>query len=119
MNVKYRQDNLHRMTSYTGTCSSIGHGLTLHVSFMVKCACYTGLWIHWFHDHGATIPNGLVTIERTSLVGVSHSKSDLIMPLMSRTVCCTMTRVLALYYRSLGTASTLLRSGNISGKPYL
>jgi hypothetical protein len=25
---------------------------------MVKCVCYTGLWIHWFCDFGATIPNG-------------------------------------------------------------
>ena len=27
-------------------------------------------------------------------------------------------RALALYYRSLETASTLLRRGNISGRPY-
>jgi hypothetical protein len=28
-----------------------------------------------------------------------------------------MARALALYYKSLGTASTLLRRGNISGRP--
>jgi hypothetical protein len=106
------------MTWYTGTCSSIGHELTIHVSFMVKCVYYTGLWIHQFRDLDATIPNGSVTIGRTSLVGVGHLESDSIVPLMLRTVCYTMARALTLYYRSLGIASTLLRRGNISGRPY-
>jgi hypothetical protein len=35
------------------------------------CVSY-GLWIHWFRDLDATIPNGTVTIGRTSLVGVGH-----------------------------------------------
>jgi hypothetical protein len=118
MHVKYRQDNLHRMTWYTGTCGSISHGLTMHVSFMVKCVCYTRLWIHWFRDPGAPIPNGSVTIGRTSLVGMSHSRLDSIVPLILRTVCCAMAEALTLYYRSLGTASTLLRRGNNSGRPY-
>ena len=43
MHVKYRKDNLHRMTWYTGTCSSNGHGLTIHVSFMVKSVLYGAL----------------------------------------------------------------------------
>jgi hypothetical protein len=86
---------------------------------MVKCVCYTGTWIHWLRDLGATIPNGSVTIRRTSLVSVGHSRLDSIMPLMLRTVCYVMARALALYYRSLGTASTLLRMGNISGRPYM
>jgi hypothetical protein len=84
---------------------------------MVKCVCYTGLWIHWFCNPGATIPNGSVTIGRMSLVGVGHSRSDLVMPLLLRTVCCAMVGALALYYKSLGIAPTLLRMGNISGKP--
>jgi hypothetical protein len=118
MHVKYRQDNLHRMTWHTSTCSSNGHGLTIHVSFMVKCVCYMGLWINWFRDLGVTIPNGSVTIGRTSLVGVGHSRSDLIMPLILCTLCCAMVGTLALYYRSHWIASTLLRMGNISGRPY-
>jgi hypothetical protein len=36
---------------------------------------------------------------------------------MLLTVFCAMARALALYYRSLGIASTLLKRGNISGKP--
>jgi hypothetical protein len=75
------------MTWYTSTCGSIGHGLPIHVSFMVKCVCYTGLLIHWFHDLDAIILNCSVTIGRTSLVGVGHSGSDLIMPLMLRMIC--------------------------------
>jgi hypothetical protein len=75
------------MTWYTSTCGSIGHELTIHVSFMVKCVCYTGLWIHWFRDLDATISNGSVTIGRTSLVGVRHSRLNSIVPLMLCTVC--------------------------------
>jgi hypothetical protein len=41
------------------------------------------------------------------------------MPLMLHSVCYAMARELALYYMSLGTASTLLRRGNISGRPYM
>jgi hypothetical protein len=33
MYVKYGQDNLHRMTWYTGTYGSNSHGLTIYVSF--------------------------------------------------------------------------------------
>jgi hypothetical protein len=72
-----------------------------------------------FMTFDATIPNGMVTIGQISLVGVGHSRSDLIMPLMLHTVCYTMAEALALYYGSLGTASTLLRMGNISGRPYM
>jgi hypothetical protein len=48
---------------------------------------------------------------------MGHSRSDSIVPLMLRMVCYAMAGVLALYYRSLGIASTLLRRGNISGRP--
>ena len=116
MHVKYKQDNLHRMAWYTSTCGSNGHGLTIHASFIVKCVCYTGLWIHWFRDHGATIPNGSVTIGLMSLVDVGHSSLDSIVPLILRMVCCAMAGALALYYRSLGTMPTLLRKGNILGR---
>ena len=82
--------------------------------------CYTGLWIHWFRDHDATIPNVTVTIGRTSLVSVGHPGSYPIVLLMLHTVCFrAMVGVLALYYRSLGIASTLLRRGKISGIPYM
>jgi hypothetical protein len=99
-------------------CCSIGHVLTIHISFIVKCVCYTRLWIHLFRDLGVTIPNVLVTIGRMSLVGVGYSRSDSIVPLMLCTVCYAMAEVLALYYRSLGIASALLRRSNISGRPY-
>ena len=95
-------------------------GLLYRLHIMVKCVYYTGLWIHWFRDHDATILNGTVTIGRTSLVDVGHSGLDLIMPLMLRTVCYrAMAGTLALYYRSLETASTLLRKGKISSRPYM
>jgi hypothetical protein len=105
------------MTWYSGTFVSNGHGLTIHVSFMVN-VCYTRLWIHWFRDPGTTIPNCSVTVGWTSLVGVGHSRSDSIVPLMLRTVCCAMVGALTLYYRSIGTTSTLLRRGSILGRLY-
>ena len=95
-------------------------GLLYRLHIMVKRVYYTGLWIHWFRDLDATIFNGSVTIGRTSLVGVGHSGLDPIMPLMLRTVYFyAMPRALALYYRSLGIASTLPRRGKISGRPYM
>jgi hypothetical protein len=82
------------------------------------CALCKGLWIHWFRDLDATILNGSVTIGWTSLVDVGYLGSDSIVSLMLRTVRCTMAGALTLYYRSLGTVSTLLRMGNISGRTY-
>ena len=35
-----------------------------------------------------------------SLVGVGHSRSDSIVPLMLPTVCCAMAGAVALYYRT-------------------
>jgi hypothetical protein len=93
--------------------------LLYKLRIMVKCVCYMGLWIHWFCDLDSTIPNGSVTTGRTPLVGVGHSRSYSIVPLMLCTVCYAMARALTLCYRSLGTASTLLRMGNISGRPYM
>jgi hypothetical protein len=92
-------------------------GLLYKLRIMIKCVCYTGLWINWFRDLGATVPNGSVIIGRTSLVGVDHSRLDSIVPLMLCIVCCAMARAPVLYYRSLGTVPTLLRMSNISGRP--
>ena len=98
----------------------IAMGLLYRQNIMVKRVCYTGLWIYWFRDHDAAIPNGMVTIGRTSLIGVGHSRSDLIVPLMLRMVCFhAMAGALTLYYQSLGIASTLLRRGKVSGRPHI
>jgi hypothetical protein len=80
--------------------------------------CYTGLWINWFRDHNTTISNDSVTVGRTSLVDVDHSRSDSIVPPMLRTICCAIAGTLTLYYKSLGTTPILLKMYNISGKLY-
>ena len=56
---------------------------------------------------------------RTDVISsVGHPRSDSVVFLVLRMVCFrAMVRALALYYRCLGTASTLLRRGNISGRP--
>jgi hypothetical protein len=108
---------MHHKTWYAGTCSMNGMGLLYRLRTMVRCVCYVRAMVHWFRDLDATIPNGSVTIGQTSLVGVGHSGSDPIVPLMLLTICYAMAGALTLYYRSLETASTLLRMGNISGRP--
>jgi hypothetical protein len=117
MHIKYRKDNLHRMTCTPVRAVVMAMGL-LYMLALRSNVCYTGFWIHWFRDPGATIPNGSITIGRTSLGCVGHSRSDSIVPLILRIVCCAMAGVLALYYRSLGTASILLRMDNISDRPH-
>jgi hypothetical protein len=92
MHVKYRQDNLYRMTWYTGICGSDDYGLTIHVSFMVKCVRYVRAM------------DPLVSIGWTTLVGVGHSRLDSIVPLTLRMICYAMAGALALYNRSLRTA---------------
>jgi hypothetical protein len=94
-------------------------------AYYINCVLWSnvyviwGLWINWFCNPGATIPKGSVTIGLMSLVGVGHSRSDSIVLLMLCMVCCVMAGVLVLYYRSLRTVPTLLRMGNISGRPYM
>ena len=44
----------------------------LYMLVLWSKVCYTGILIHWFRDHNAAIPNGTVTIGRTSFVGVGH-----------------------------------------------
>ena len=84
---------------------------------MVKSVLY-GALDPLVRDHDATIPNGMVTVGRTSLVDVGYSGSDPIVSLMLHTVYFrAMAGALALYYKSLGTASSLLRKGKISGRP--
>jgi hypothetical protein len=56
---------------------------------------------------------------RTDVIsGVGHPRSDSIMLLVLCMVCYIMAGASALYYRSVGTASTLLKRDNISGRLY-
>jgi hypothetical protein len=50
--------------------------------------------------------------------GVGHLRSDSVVPLVLHAICCEMTGIPVLYYRSLGTASTLLK-GVISQVDYI
>jgi hypothetical protein len=104
-------DMVHRYVLYNG------HRLIIHISFMVNvCVC------EGFGSNGFVIKMQPFPIDghyRTDVIsGVGHPKSDSIVSLVLRTVCCAMVRALALYYRSVGIASTLLRNGNISGRLY-
>jgi hypothetical protein len=50
--------------------------------------------------------------------GVGHLRSDSVVLLVLRAVQCAMAGAPALYYKFVETASTLLKRGNISGRPY-
>ena len=92
--------------------------IAIHVSFMVKSVLYGDLdplvlWpqcnhSQWYGYYRTNI------ISRCGPLGVGPDCAP-----MLRTVCFhAMAGALALYYRSLGTASTLLRMGKISRRPY-
>ena len=111
---------MHRKTWYISTCSSNGHKLTIQTAYYGQTCILYGALDPLVCDHDATIPNGTVTIGWTSLVAVDHLVLDPIVPLMLRTVYFrVMAEALALYYRSLRTASTLLRKGKISSRPHM
>jgi hypothetical protein len=93
-----------------------GHGLTIQVNFMVKCVC-VGFGSNGFVTKTQSFPmDGHYRMNVIS--GVGHPRSDLVVPLVLRTIYCVMVGTLTLYYRSLGTALTLLRMDNISNIPY-
>jgi hypothetical protein len=50
--------------------------------------------------------------------GMGHPRLNLVVPLILHMIHCAMAVASTLYYRSLGTVLTLLRMGNISGRPY-
>jgi hypothetical protein len=101
---------VHRYVRYNG------HGLTIRVSFMVNVCVCGGFGSNGFVTNDVTISNGYY---RTDVIsGVGHPRLDSIVPLMLRTVRCAMAGAPTLYYRFFGIASTLLRMGNISGRPY-
>jgi hypothetical protein len=81
------------------------------------CVLYKGFGSIGFVTLVQPFPNGLLTIGWMSLVSGGYSRSNSIVPLMLRMVCCAMAKALAIYYRSIKTAPTLLRRGNISGSP--
>ena len=43
---------VHRYMQYNG------HGFTIQVNFMVNVCVEGELWIQWYHDQDAVIPNG-------------------------------------------------------------
>jgi hypothetical protein len=93
-----------------------GHGLTIRVNFIVKC-----VW-------GGFGSNDFVTKTQPFPMD-AHCRTDIISgvgPLEVGLDCAAsimygsraMAWAPALYYRSLGIASTLLRRDDISGRPY-
>ena len=84
-----------------------GYGLTIHVSFLVKCMC-VGFGSNGFVIKTQPFPmDGHYRMDVIS--GVGHPRSNSVVPLVLHMVCCAMAGAPIMYYRSLGTASTLLR----------
>ena len=85
MHVKYRQDNLYRMTWYTGMCAIMAMGL------LYMLALWLNAFIIWALDPmlfvaSVALMGGYYRMEIIS--GVSHPRSDLVMSLMLFTVAC-------------------------------
>ena len=104
------------MTWYTGTCGIMAMGLLYKLALWLVCVC-RGFGSNSFMTNDAAIP--MDGHYRTNIISdVGHPWSDSVMLLMLCTVQFAMAGALALYYRSFGTASTLLRKDNISSRPY-
>jgi hypothetical protein len=95
-----------------------GHRLTIRVNFMVNVCVGVG----GFESNGFVTKIQSFSIDghyMTNVIsGVGHPVSELIVPLVLRTVCCEIAGAPELNYRSLRITSILLRRGNISGRPY-
>jgi hypothetical protein len=97
-------------------CGIMAMGLLYGLTLWLMCVCGGG---------GGFGSNGFVTKMqpfpdhyRTNLIsGIGHWRLDSVMPLVLSTVYCAMAGAPALYYKSLKTAPTLLRMGNISSRP--
>ena len=101
MYVKYRQDNLHRMTLYTNTCGIMAM-LALWSNMWI-----IGPWIQWLFVASAALTDGHY---RTDIIrSVGHPRSDSVVALVLCTVVCNGWGTETLYYRSLGIVPTLLR----------
>jgi hypothetical protein len=98
-------------------CSMIAMGL-LYVLAYGQCVCGGGCF--GSNDFVTKMqPFPMDGYYRMNVIsGVGSQRSDSVVLLMLRTVCCAVAGLPALYYRSLGTASTLLRMGNILGRLY-
>jgi hypothetical protein len=104
------------MIWYTGMCGIMAISLLYELTLWLVCV---GVG---FGSNGFVIKMQSFPIDgyyRTNVIScVGHPRWDLVVSLVLQTVCCAMGKASALYYRSLETTSTLLRKGNISGKPY-
>jgi hypothetical protein len=100
-------------------CGIIAMGLLYGLALWSMCVCVGG---GGFRSNGFVIkmqPFPMDGHYRTDVInGVGHPRLNPVMSLLLRTVCSAMAGAPTLYYRSLGTASTLLRRGSISGRPY-
>jgi hypothetical protein len=104
------------MSWYTGMYGIMVVGLLYGLTLWIVC-----VW-GGFRSNGFVTKMQLFPMNghyRTSIISyVGHLRSDSIVALVLHTVCCAMAGAPVLYYRSLRTASILLRRGNISGRPY-
>ena len=102
---------------YRGITGIMVKGLLYRLALLSLCVCVGGVWIQWFRDQWCSHSQWMVTIGWMSLA-VGPLRSDSVVSPMLHMVQCAMAGVPALYYMSLRKALTLLRRGNISGRPY-
>jgi hypothetical protein len=85
MHVKYKQNNLHCMTWYTGKCGIITVGL------LYMLTLWSNVCVMWALDP-IVVPGGTALMgghyKMNIICGVGHQRSDSIVPLMLCIVVC-------------------------------
>jgi hypothetical protein len=80
MHVKYRQDNLHRMTWYTSTYGIMAMCLQYMLVLWSNLYVLYGPWIQWLFVAGIALMGSHYRMDIIS--GVSHPRSDSVLLLV-------------------------------------
>jgi hypothetical protein len=84
MHVKYKQDNFSSYDMIHQYVRDNSYGLTIHINFMVKCVCYTGIGFNGGFVADIALTGGHYRMDIISRVG--HPRSDSVVPLVLCTV---------------------------------
>jgi hypothetical protein len=86
MHIKYRQDNLHRMTWYTGICGILAMGLLYMLALWSNVCVLYGHWIQWLFMADTALIGGHYKMDIIS--SVNHPRSDSVVTLVLCMVAC-------------------------------
>jgi hypothetical protein len=88
MHVKYKQDNLHRMTRNIGTCGIMAMGLLYMLALWSNACRVYESWIQWLFVVVVALTGSRYRTDIISSVG--YLRSNLVMQLVLCTVACNI-----------------------------